>query len=734
MKLKAKSLKILIFSLAYYPEYVGGAEVAIKEITDRIPEEEASFDMITAKRNFRQKRFEKIGNVNVYRVGLGFEFFDKFSIPIFGFFKAIFLQRKNGYNLSWSMMANQASVAASFFKFFFRGIPLILTIQEGDEEEHLKRYVFGNEFLYKILIRPWHKMPFKLANRATAISFYLKERVERNNFKGIIEIIPNGVDFESFSKNYSEEELLAFRKNLGIKKDDKIIITTSRLVEKNAVEDIILSLKYLPKKYKLLILGTGHLLYRLQNLTDKEGLSNRVSFLGFIEREEIPKYLKVSDVFVRPSLSEGMGNSFIEAMASGIPVIGTAVGGITDFMRDKETGLFCEVRNPESIASKIKLLEKDVVLRESIILNAENLSKDYSWDLIAEMMLNRAFLGFSKDYKRIVIATGIYPPQVGGPAYYALNLSRELRSLGHRVSIATYGWEGKLPTGFRHIAYFVKLLLKSVRKDFVIALDTISVGLPSIWVKKILGTKFLIRIGGDFLWESFVRDEQKEILLSDFYNHKDSFYGKNRRIFNLTKYVLHNVSALIFSTKYQQDIFTKAYDLDTNKNYIVENNYPSKIQDSRFKIQDKNYLWAGRDIPLKNTERLKRVFEEAGKVKKDIRLDLLSNISKEELMEKMKESYAVILPSLSEISPNFITEAISLNKPFICTRETGYFDRLKDIGLFVDPLSEEDIKEKILWLSDDENYEKQKEKIRNFNFQHSYKEIAKEILEISEKI
>ena len=77
--------KILIFSLAYYPDFVGGAEVAIKEITDRVPPKEASFDMVTAKLNSNQKRFEKIGNVNVYRVGLGLETFDKFAISTFGF-------------------------------------------------------------------------------------------------------------------------------------------------------------------------------------------------------------------------------------------------------------------------------------------------------------------------------------------------------------------------------------------------------------------------------------------------------------------------------------------------------------------------------------------------------------------------------------------------------------------------------------------------------------------------
>ena len=66
--------------------------------------------------------------------------------------------------------------------------------------------------------------------------------------------------------------------------------------------------------------------------------------------------------------------------------------------------------------------------------------------------------------------------------------------------------------------------------------------------------------------------------------------------------------------------------------------------------------------------------------------------------------------SLGDISPNMIMDAIRYNRPFIVTRETGIYDRIKDIAIFVDPENTEDIAEKIVWLSQPENYEKQKEK------------------------
>ena len=61
--------KTLIFSLVYYPRFIGGAEVTIKEVTDRIPGSEMSFDMVTLRLDKKLPKFERIGNINVYRVG-----------------------------------------------------------------------------------------------------------------------------------------------------------------------------------------------------------------------------------------------------------------------------------------------------------------------------------------------------------------------------------------------------------------------------------------------------------------------------------------------------------------------------------------------------------------------------------------------------------------------------------------------------------------------------------------
>ena len=371
--------KILIFSTAYYP-FVGGAEVAIKEITDRLNDFE--FYLITPRFDNKLKKEEKIGNVLVYRVGFGWGKLDKFFIPLLGFLKAGKLEKKHKFDIVWAFMASQAAVAASFFKIISKK-KMVLNIQEGDPENHLQRYAFGIKFLYKIFIRPWHILPFKKADYVTVISSDLKERARKSGAKCEIKIIPNGVDLEKFQNLNCNFQIN--KSNLGFKEDDKILITTSRLVKKNAVSDVIKSLQYLPDNIKFLILGVGPLEKNLKNLTDKLNLRSRIKFAGQINHEELPGYFNLADIFIRPSLSEGLGNSFLEAMAFGLPIIGTPVGGITDFLKHKETGLVCEVNNPKDIAEKVESLLEDDDLRIKIIQNGKRLVKEeYNWDNIAK--------------------------------------------------------------------------------------------------------------------------------------------------------------------------------------------------------------------------------------------------------------------------------------------------------------------------------------------------------------
>lgn len=376
------SKRILIFSTAYLP-FIGGAEVAIKEITDRMPD--CEFDLITAKMRGSLARTEIVGAVNVHRVGVGIASVDKLIMPFLGVFKVWNLQRRYRYDAFWCMMVTFASGSAYIVNVFralsgMKKIPIVLTLQEGDSEEHLRGRWGG-------LINLSWKMALPRTTFLTTISTYLLDRAKRLGYKGQAEVIPNGVNFELFNTRASVESLNLAKQKMDKRDGETMLITTSRLTKKNAVEDIIKALELLPESVKLAVLGVGSLESELKSLTKKLNLENRVKFLGFVDHKSAPAYLQSADIFIRPSLSEGMGNSFIEAMAAGIPVIATPVGGITDFLIDGQTGIFCKVKNPESIAEQVKKLMSDKNLVETITSNAKEMVKQkYDWNLIADSM------------------------------------------------------------------------------------------------------------------------------------------------------------------------------------------------------------------------------------------------------------------------------------------------------------------------------------------------------------
>lgn len=373
-----KSSKILIFSTAYYP-FVGGAEVAIKEITDRISD--IQFDLITAKLSPNLPSTEKIGNVNVHRIGLGLPLLDKLLLPFCGAVVTLSLNRKNNYDYFWCVMASFASGAAYIANIlrFWKPNPVILTLQEGDSEEHFRFRWFG-------LINLSWKLALKNSKILTAISSYLAGRARKFGYKGEINVIPNGVDVNKFKIEISKEDRTRIRERLKIKENDIILITTSRLVEKNGIGDVIKALTKISANIKFLIFGDGKLKPKLQNLAQTLNVSDRVNFLGHVSHDELTKYLKSCDIFIRPSLSEGMGNSFIEAMAAGIPVIATPVGGIVDFLQEEETGYFCRPQNPENIARTVEKVISDSD-RDRIIKNArEMVLEKYDWNKIVDQM------------------------------------------------------------------------------------------------------------------------------------------------------------------------------------------------------------------------------------------------------------------------------------------------------------------------------------------------------------
>ncbi|KKU13958.1 hypothetical protein A3J43_00090 [Candidatus Uhrbacteria bacterium RIFCSPHIGHO2_12_FULL_54_23] len=375
---------ILVFSLAYDP-YWGGAEIALKEIMRLLPR--FHFTVITARalKHFPAhdlKEIEEQGNVRIVRVGAKSRWRGQYGYPFAAVKRAFAEARFQRPDAVWGMMESYGGMAASLFHQKFNDIPYLLTMQSGDSEAFwaLRTWFW----------KPWYQKIFTHASAIQAISGYLAERAQAFGARGPIEVIPNGVAEAFFAAPISQEERNALREQWGVEAEGKAIITVSRLVEKNGVDTLIQGYALWRRQYahpasRLVIAGRGPQGARLKKLAAREGVEKEVRFLGEVPNEILPRYYQSADVFARPSRSEGLGISFLEALAAGMPLIGTAVGGIPDFLKDGETGLAVRPNDADGIASAIEQITGNENLRARLAENGKRMARErYTWDQIAE--------------------------------------------------------------------------------------------------------------------------------------------------------------------------------------------------------------------------------------------------------------------------------------------------------------------------------------------------------------
>ncbi|MBI5458031.1 glycosyltransferase family 4 protein [Candidatus Kaiserbacteria bacterium] len=414
--------RILIFSLAYFPKYIGGAEVAIKEITDRNPDIE--FHMVTNRFDAALPKVEKIGNVLIHRIGIarrGASMSDlrkwplNLNKPLFQFlaaWKAFSLHRTHHYDAIWAMMAHSSGIPAIIFKLLHPRVPYILTLQEGDRLEKIERMM--------VPLWPLFTRVFKRADVVQTISTFLGRWAHRRGFTGRLEVIPNGVDVAHFSRKEMPTVIDALKDSLGKRMGDVFLITTSRLVRKNGIDVVIKALPLLPEHVRFIVLGVGPDDLTLKRLARECKVPERVRFMGEVANTDIPKYLHASDIFVRPSRSEGMGNSFVEAFAAGLPVIGTQEGGIADFLFDPEkirasanshgageertqefgapspeykTGWAVDTDSPEQVAEAVRDIMEHPEKVRAVVATAHALAVEkYDWNTVAKDMREKVFL------------------------------------------------------------------------------------------------------------------------------------------------------------------------------------------------------------------------------------------------------------------------------------------------------------------------------------------------------
>ncbi len=182
-----------------------------------------------------------------------------------------------------------------------------------------------------------------------------------------VRVIHNGVEL----KGYRRDGSFSLKRKMGIEDGAFALLTVGRLEEVKGHIFLIKALELLRKRgyiFKALIVGRKDYKDKLQKEIVDRSLEDKVILTG--ERKDVHELLAIADAFVLPSLWEGLPNVLLEAMAAGLPVVATRVGGIPELITDNETGLLVEAKDNDALAEAIERMIKEPGLRERLGHNA----------------------------------------------------------------------------------------------------------------------------------------------------------------------------------------------------------------------------------------------------------------------------------------------------------------------------------------------------------------------------
>lgn len=247
--------------------------------------------------------------------------------------------------------------------------------------------------LKSIKLRMYFKLDLlalKYFNSVIAVSSDIKRFLVANEIKtSLVEIMINAVDVTK-DHDMKQPGSVHLDDTYRFKKDNLILGYIGRLSEEKGAKYLIEAIAALKGRYipaKLLVIGEGPELDKLQQVAKESGVENDILFLGF--QDDTLSFLKIMDIFVLPSLTEGTPLALLEAMSAKVPVVATRVGGVPDIIDDGITGVLVNPYSRVELAEAIFKLHSDDALKNLITTNASELiGKQYNMSSWIEKMQN----------------------------------------------------------------------------------------------------------------------------------------------------------------------------------------------------------------------------------------------------------------------------------------------------------------------------------------------------------
>ncbi len=227
------------------------------------------------------------------------------------------------------------------------GLPYIISLRGSDVPFYNRRFEKLDKLLFKRLsTKIWKRAAFVVANSGGLRDLALQSAPTQS-----IEVIPTGVDTGYFS-----------RKTVVASDDAPFtIVSTGRLIERKGYAYLIEALCGL-ENVRLKLLGDGNLQENLARAAATARVS--VDFMGACSKEQVATALARADLFVLPSLNEGMSNSLLEALASGLPAVVTDVGGSAELVTDNVNGFIVPKANSGALRRAVEVYVRNRRLKE----------------------------------------------------------------------------------------------------------------------------------------------------------------------------------------------------------------------------------------------------------------------------------------------------------------------------------------------------------------------------------
>jgi glycosyltransferase involved in cell wall biosynthesis len=373
-------MRSILITTGIFPPDIGGPASYAKTLASRL--EGATVLTYSSVIKFADDKDQPYKVVRVWKK------FPKGWRHLVYFLKAVSLAKKS--DVVYALNAVSAGIPAMYAAKIAKKKFFVKIVGDAAWERAInkgKTYLLLNDF-QKVKKSGWigilHKLQFKVCQAADGVvvpSQYLANIIHGWGVpKEKIKVVYNGVDF--FPSNLSKEEA---RKKIGI--FGHIILTAGRLVPWKGFRMLI---KIMPKvfeinqAFRLIIIGDGPDRKTLESMIKNLGLERKVFLVGKKSQAELAMYMAAADMFVLDTGYEGFSHQILEAMAAGVPVITTAVGGNREVIEQGENGFLVRYNDEFNLVEAIKTLWQDQELKQEFITNGKKTVEKFSSEKMIE--------------------------------------------------------------------------------------------------------------------------------------------------------------------------------------------------------------------------------------------------------------------------------------------------------------------------------------------------------------